>query len=73
VSTIIHNYTDRQIDAKVNLKADGITLDDGNERKVTLTPGGQVSLDWKVICDKVGVAKFYRFRKGGKSTGRLGD
>ncbi len=38
VSTIIHNYTDRQIDAKVNLKADGITLDDGNERKVTLTP-----------------------------------
>ncbi len=71
VSTIIHNYTDRQIDAKVNLKADGITLDDGNERKVTLTPGGQVSLDWKVICDKVGVAKFTASVKAGRAQDAL--
>jgi uncharacterized protein YfaS (alpha-2-macroglobulin family) len=73
VSTIIHNYTDRQIDAKVNLKADGITLDDGNERKVTLTPGGQVSLDWKVICDKVGVAKFTASVKAGRAQDASGD
>ena len=71
VSTIVHNYTDRQVDAKVNLKADGVTLDDGNERKVTLEPGGQVLLDWKVTCDKVGVAKFTASAKAGRAQDAL--
>ncbi len=69
VSTIVHNYTDRQIDAKVNLKADGVALDDRNERSVTLAPGAQATLNWKVTCDKVGVAKF----TASASAGRVRD
>jgi len=66
VSTIIHNYTDRKIDAKVSLEADGVTLNDKNERTVSLAPGGQASLDWKVKCDEVGIARFTASVKSGK-------
>lgn len=66
VSTIVHNYTDRQIDAKVSLKADGVTLDDGNERRVDLAPGAQATLNWKVTCDTVGVAKFTASANAGR-------
>jgi len=58
VSTIVHNYTAKEIDAKVNLKADGVKVTDGDERSVSLAPGDKATLDWKITCDKVGVAKF---------------
>ena len=58
VSTIVHNYTGRKIKAKITLKAEGVTLKDAGEREVELGPMGQASLDWKVECGEVGVARF---------------
>lgn len=69
ISTIVHNYTDRQINAKVSLKAEGVALVDGKERGVDLAPGAQATLNWKIKCDTVGVAKF----TASASAGRLSD
>ena len=71
VSTIIHNYTENRVNAEVKLRAEGITLCDKDKRTVVLSAGEQVSLDWKVICDKAGIAKFTVLAKAGRAQDAL--
>ncbi|MGE5594200.1 MAG: VanW family protein [Betaproteobacteria bacterium] len=58
VTTVVHNYTGREVVARVSLEAQGVTLKGADQRVVELAPMGQASIDWEVECGKVGPARF---------------
>ncbi|HHY31544.1 MAG TPA: hypothetical protein GX515_00770 [Firmicutes bacterium] len=58
VTTVVHNYTGREVVARVSLEAQGVTLKGADQRIVELAPMGQAAIDWEVECGKVGPARF---------------
>ncbi len=71
VSTIVHNYTGRRVEAKVGLKGEGITLEEPGERMVAIEPMGQALLDWKVTCGAVGDARLVATAQAGRARDAL--
>jgi alpha-2-macroglobulin len=57
IGAIVHNYTDKTRTINVGLDAKGITLHDGNEKRVILKPGEEKKVEWNitVLSEKAAV------------------
>ncbi|MBL7128199.1 MAG: carboxypeptidase regulatory-like domain-containing protein [Ignavibacteria bacterium] len=60
ISTIIHNYLDKEKTTKVKFKAENVELIGESEKTITLASNSEQRLDWKIkVNEPYGEAKLY--------------
>ncbi len=58
ISGIVHNYTDKPVEAQVSLEAEGVELLSASAAKALIKPGDKANVEWKVRAVKPEEAKF---------------
>ena len=56
ISGIVHNYLDAKQKVKMQLKVDGLSLLDKEEKEVEVEKNGEYRVDWKVKAEKAGMS-----------------
>jgi uncharacterized protein YfaS (alpha-2-macroglobulin family) len=69
VGTAVHNNTDSDIEATVNLQADGATLNSPGSQRLTIPARQQVQVTWQVVVDDVERVDFIFSANGSDASG----
>ncbi|MBU4332967.1 MAG: hypothetical protein KKD07_00835, partial [Candidatus Omnitrophica bacterium] len=57
ISANVHNYTDSELEIKVNIDAKGLAVEDDESLWIKVEPEGERRVDWKAVAKEKGLAK----------------
>ncbi|MFN3650204.1 MAG: alpha-2-macroglobulin family protein [Armatimonadota bacterium] len=65
LTAVAHNYSDRELNATADLRAEGVAVNGDSRRQLRLKPGEAVPLSWDAVAGTGGTAKVTATVSGG--------